>query len=74
MVDTEGSKDEIAAALAAKRWEKTTKRERTEVAQRLNASRWANATPEERVAHGAMLAAARAKAKKKRGGKKADSP
>ena len=60
------AKDEIAAAMAAKRWKKTTKTERSEVARNMNASRWANATPEERAAHGAMLAAARAKARKKK--------
>ena len=64
------AKDEIAAAMAAKRWKKTTKKERSEVARNMNSSRWANATPEERAAHGAMLAAARAKAKKKTATKK----
>lgn len=64
------AKDEIAAAMAAKRWKKTTKNERSQVARNMNASRWANATPEERAAHGAMLAAARAKARKKAAPKK----
>ena len=37
----------------------------SEIGKHGAASRWANATPEERAAHGAMLAAARAKARKK---------
>ena len=60
------SKDEAAAALAAKRWKKTTKKQRTDLAKSLNQTRWENATPEERAAHGKMLAEARAKARKKR--------
>jgi RNA:NAD 2'-phosphotransferase (TPT1/KptA family) len=56
-------KDEAAAALAAKRWKKTTKAQRSEVAQTMNRSRWANATPEQRAAQGQRLAAARAKKK-----------
>lgn len=58
------SKDEAAAALAAKRWEKTTKAQRVELAKSLNQARWDNATPEKRAAHGKMLAEARAKARK----------
>jgi hypothetical protein len=56
-------KNEAARALVALRWKKKTKAEKSSVAKDLNASRWANATPEERAAHGAMLAAARAKKK-----------
>jgi hypothetical protein len=58
--------DKAASDLAAKRWKKTTKAERSEVARSMSTSRWANATPEERTAHGQMLAAARAKARKKK--------
>jgi hypothetical protein len=59
-------KDEVAQALVAKRWKKSSREERSEIARGLNATRWAMKTPEERAAHGAMLAAARAKAAKKR--------
>jgi len=58
------TKDEAAVALAAKRWKKTTKAQRSELAQTLNKSRWANATPEEREAAGKRLTEARAKARK----------
>src|SRR5262245_39259110 len=44
------AKNEAASSLAARRWKKTTKAERSEVAKSMNASRWANATPEERKA------------------------
>lgn len=65
------TKDEAAVALAAKRWKKTTKAERSEVAQTLNETRWAKATPEQRAAQGKLLADARAKARKKTAAKKA---
>ena len=65
------AKDQAAADLAAKRWKKTTKAQRSEVGRVMSTSRWANATPEDRAAHGQMLADARAKArKKKKGGAK----
>jgi hypothetical protein len=56
-------KNAAATALAAQRWKKSTKEERSEHAPAMNTSRWANATPEERAAQGARLAAARAKKK-----------
>jgi general stress protein YciG len=42
----------------------------SEIGKHGAASRWANTTPEERAAHGAMLAAARAKARRKAGAEK----
>jgi hypothetical protein len=45
----------------------------SEIGRHGAASRWANATPEERAAHGAMLAAARAKARKKAPAKKGNA-
>jgi anthranilate phosphoribosyltransferase len=61
-----GKKNEVAQALVARRWKKTTKEERSTVARTMNESRWANATPEERAALGQRLAAARAKARKQK--------
>jgi hypothetical protein len=58
------AKDEAAAAMAAKRWKKTTKAERSEFGKKLNELQWANATPEKRAAAGKRLTEARAKARK----------
>jgi hypothetical protein len=62
-------KNAAAAELARRRWKKTPKAERVEIARTNSNTRWANATEEERAALGQQLAEARARARKKGGGK-----
>ncbi|HEX4164630.1 MAG TPA: hypothetical protein VHZ55_04085 [Bryobacteraceae bacterium] len=62
-------KDPAAVALARKRWDNASDAEREEAGRRRAQGHWDNASKKERAAVGAMLAAARAAARKKRGGK-----
>jgi len=65
------AKNAAAQSLAAQRWKRTSKQERSELARAMNKSRWDNATEEERAELGRRLAAARAKARKKKAAVKA---
>jgi hypothetical protein len=58
------------AALARKRWDKTTKEERSETMSELSRKKWDNMTDEDKKKHGARLAEARAKKRGTKTGKK----
>jgi hypothetical protein len=60
---------QAAAELARKRWKGTTPEERSEAMGDVARSRWDSMSDEDRKAHGAMLAAARAKNRSKKAAK-----
>lgn len=60
-------KNAAAQALVAERWKKSSEEERSDLARQMNESRWKDATEEQRAAIGQRLAAARAKARAKKG-------